>query len=106
MFTNDNSESIINLRNRTIRLDREGDCWTDDEKEILRQKFYNGDGITEMALALQRTESAIMQQIEAQDLYGRKKKASIPRQPMCLCSNCKLTPSHCPRCIAVNGCEK
>lgn len=92
MFTNNNSESIINLRNRTIRLDREGDCWTDDEKEILRQKFYNGDGITEMALALQRTESAIMQQIESQDLYGRKKR-HLYRGSRCACVlivNCPL----------------
>jgi len=97
MNVNENTESVINMRNRTVRLDREGDYWTDKEKEKLIQKFKMGEGITSMALELQRTESAIIQQIEAQDLFGRKKKTSIPRQPYCLCDNCKLDPALCPR---------
>ena len=37
------------------------------------------------------------QQIEAMDLYGRKKKKSTPKQPGCLCAGCKLDPALCPR---------
>lgn len=97
MNLNESTESVINMRNRTVRLDREGDYWTDEEREKLVQKFREGKGITAMALELQRTESAIIQQIEALDLFGRKKKASTPKQPCCLCSNCKLDPALCPR---------
>lgn len=96
MYTDEQTESVINMRNRTVRLDREGDYWTDEEKEMLVQKFNEGEGITAMALQLQRTESAVIQQIEALDLFGRKKKSSIPKRPCCLCDKCKLDPALCP----------
>lgn len=96
MFRNGYEESVKNMRNRTVRLDREGDYWTAEEKEALVQKFNEGEGITAMALDLQRTESAVIQQIEALDLFGRKKKNPTPKQPRCLCSNCLLDPALCP----------
>lgn len=97
MFRNGYEESVKSMRNRTVRLDRHGDYWTAEEKEVLAQKFYEGEGITAMALELQHTESAIIQQIEAMDLYGRKKKKSPSKQPGCLCADCKLDPALCPR---------
>jgi len=96
MFANEYDESVKNMRNRTVRLDREGDYWTEEERETLVQKFHEGEGITAMALQLQRTESAIIQQIEALDLFGRKKKNPVPKQPRCLCIHCKFDPSSCP----------
>lgn len=97
MIKNGYEESVKNMRNRTVRLDREGDFWTADEKEALVRKFNEGEGITAMALELQRTESAVIQQIEALDLFGRKKKNPAPKLPCCLCANCKLDPALCPR---------
>ncbi len=76
MFTNEFTESVMNMRKRTVRLDREGDYWTDEEKEMLLNKFREGEGITAMALAFQRTEAAVMKQIEEQDLFGRKKNVN------------------------------
>ena len=97
MFANEYTESVKNMRTRTVRLDREGDFWTEDERETLIQKFREGEGITAMALEFQRTESAIIQQIEALDLFGRKKKHPAQKPPCCLCANCKLDPALCPR---------
>lgn len=97
MLVNNYEESVKNMRNRTVRLDREGDYWTAEEREALIQKFHEGVGITAMALQLQRTESAVIQQIEAMDLFGRKKKSSAPKQPRCLCSDCKYDSTLCPR---------
>lgn len=97
MFTNEHTESVKNMRNRTVRLDREGDYWTEEEREALVHKFREGEGITAMALEFQRTESAVIQQIEVLDLFGRKKKNTTPKQPCCLCANCKLDPALCPR---------
>lgn len=74
MFGNDYTESVKNMRNLAVRLDREGDYWTADERELLVQKLCEGEGITAMALELQRTEPAVIQQIEALALFGRKKK--------------------------------
>lgn len=96
MFQDTYTESVKIMRNRTVRLDREGDYWTADEKETLVRKFNEGEGITTMALELQRTESAVIQQIEAMDLFGRKRKRSTTRQPYCLCASCKLEPAACP----------
>lgn len=97
MFQDDYTESVKNMRTRTVRLDREGDFWTEDEREKLIQKFRESEDITAMALELQRTESAIIQQIEALDLFGRKKKNPAQKPPCCLCANCKLDPALCPR---------
>lgn len=97
MFRNGYEESVKSMRNRTVRLDRHGDYWTAEEKEELVRMFKQGEGITAMALEFQRTESAIIQQIEAMDLYGRKKKKSTSKQPGCLCADCKLDPALCPR---------
>ena len=103
MLEHDCTESVKNMRNRTVRLDREGDYWTAEERESLAQKFHDGVGITAIALELQRTESAVIQQIEAMDLFGRKKKTSSPKQPRCLCSSCQLDPALCPH---REGCPK
>jgi len=95
-------EGVISMRNRTVRLDREGDYWTEEEKEQLVKLFREGEGITAIAIRLQRTEPAIMQQIEKLDLYRRKespaRRKSTTKSPICLCDNCQLDPSCCPRC--------
>lgn len=100
MFINEYTESVINMRNRTVRLDREGDYWTEAEKEKLVQKFREGDGITAIALELQRTEPATIQMIEKLDLYSRKdqpvRRKSSPKPPACLCASCQLDPALCP----------
>ena len=102
MYTD--AKSVINMRNRTVRLDREGDYWTEEEKEQLVRSFQEGKGITAMAMLLQRTEPAIIQQIEKMDLYQRKtnpiKKRTVAKQPVCLCTTCQFDPSCCPRCEA------
>ncbi len=94
------SEAVKSMRNRTVRLDREGDYWTDEEKETLVKLFREGEGITAIAIKLQRTEPAILQQIEKMDLYRRKdapvRRKSDPKPPACLCDGCKLDPASCP----------
>lgn len=97
-------EAVTSMRNRTVRMDREGDYWTEEEKEQLVKLFREGEGITAIAIRLQRTEPAIMQQIEKMDLYRRKeapvRKKAEPKPPTCLCVNCQLDPASCPRCGA------
>lgn len=99
----DNSftESIRNLRKRGSRMEREGDYWDQDEKERLEEMFEDGVGISEMAIRLQRTEPAVIQQIEKLDLYHRKDHPIRRRPPaktcQCLCSNCEADPDCCPR---------
>ncbi len=44
-------ESVRSMRHQTLRADRAGDYWTDDEKNRLRILFDSGVGITEIALS-------------------------------------------------------
>ena len=93
-------ESVISMRNRTVRMYREGDYWTEEEKEQLVKLFREGEGITAIAIRLQRTEPAIMQQIEKMDLFRRKeapvRRKSTSKSPACLWDNCQLDPASCP----------
>ncbi len=94
------NEVVKCIRNRTVRLEREGGYWEDDEKDQLVRMFHNGVGITEMAMALQRTEPAIIQQVEKMDLYQRKaspsRRKNQAKAPQCLCGCCTLDPALCP----------
>ena len=96
------TEGVISMRQRTVRLDREGDYWTEAEKEKLVQRFREGEGLTAMALEFQRSEPAIIQMVERLDLYNRKsqpqRRKSLPKPPTCLCENCLVDRACCPNC--------
>lgn len=100
------SEIVRNMRNRTARMEREGDYWTEDEKQELVRLFNSGMGITEIAVRLQRTEPAVVQQIEKMDLYQRKdnpkRRRSTSKEPECLCNVCPLDPT---LCLRYSACE-
>jgi hypothetical protein len=95
------TETVKCMRCQAIRMERQGDYWTDAEKRDLEQMFFEGIGISEIAVQLQRTEPAIWQQIEKMDLYGRQQRPQrIPRavqKPECLCRNCRAAWNDCPR---------
>ena len=93
-------ESVRSMCHQTLRADRAGDYWTDDEKNRLRILFDSGVGMTEIALELGQTEPAVYQQIEKLDLYGRKQNPQRQRNgkkpPECLCGRCGNDPTSCP----------
>ena len=99
MNAND-KDMIIALRNRTTRLEHEGDCWSDEENEKLKRMFDEGMGITEIALILQRTEPAVMQQIEKLDLFQRKaypkRRKYVKMYSSCPCEACTYDMDSCP----------
>ena len=80
MVNENNSARICALRSRTIRPVREGAYWEKEEIERLEEMFNSGAGITEIALVLERSEPAVVQQIEKLDLYGRKQNPQRKRQ--------------------------
>lgn len=84
---------IRSLREGTVKLEHEGDYWTNQEKETLIRNFNNGVGITEMADQFRRSEPVVMQQIEKMDLYHRKDNPKRRRsigKGRCLCGRCQL----------------
>ncbi len=99
-------QRLIDMRNRNIKFERENDYWSDEERQQLRTMFYEGAGVSEISLTLQRTEPAIFQQIEKDDLYGRKanpqrKRSAVRRCSTCLCATCTADSSICP---LINNC--
>ena len=96
---NDKRQQLQKLRNRMIRPEREGEYWTENEVATLTRKFCEGCGISEIAVALHRSEPAIMQQIEKLDLFDRKenpRRQRVTRQLNCLCGRCGNDPALCP----------
>ena len=106
----DFTETVRNMRRRTTRLEREGDYWSPQEVDQLKTAFNEGVGITEMAIRLQRTEPAVIQQIEKLDLYQRKDNPRR-RRKTCMnrrvsCSACPVDPCSCPNCQRDRGCKE
>lgn len=92
------NEQIIAIRQQLISNERHREYWSDEEKNQLRDMFENGIGITEMALMLQRSEMAIVNQLNALGLF-RKCRAPKKVKKECLCSQC----SHYGECT--NACK-
>ena len=94
-------ELIQAMRRKNHKLERDGEYWTEEDKEKLYGMFEQGCGISEIAIALQRTEQAVIQQIEKMNLYNRSKY--IPKNKcksicICLCKDCTLGPKDSPNC--------
>lgn len=100
MADTDSTQTARNMRRRTTKLERAGDYWSQQEVDQLKMFFSEGVGITGMAIHLQPTEPAVIQQIEKLDLCQRK---NIPhcRRKAChnrriSCSTCPVAPCPCP----------
>lgn len=93
-------EAVRTVRHSPALLERRGEYWSNEDKEKVDNLFNQGVGITEIAMILQRSETAIMQQIEKQDLYDRKlyptrqRNNSVPSK--CLCEVCVADSALCP----------
>lgn len=61
--------------------------WSQEEKELLAKMFNEQVGITEMAVHFERTEKAIINQLDKLNLYDRV-RASNKHKAGCLCSEC------------------
>lgn len=96
------NQAVINMRTKTCKLEREGEYWTPEEREQLVEMFHEGIGMTKIAVILQRTEVAAMEQAKLLGLYPAfaPKKRSAKRHLRCLCPDCKKDPSFCPHCKA------
>ena len=93
------------MRNGEMKMRREGCYWSPEEDEVVLFKFYKlYETTTQIAIEHERKESAIIQRIGILDAqrYGNKKRPNrrknIPDPPGCLCKNCTVDRSSCPRC--------
>ena len=96
---NEFRQTVVNMRNKVLLLEREGDYWSDEEREQMRYLFETGTGLTSIAMILQRTEMAVIQQMMLMNLFSppHVRKNYVHRPPKCRCENCKVDASQCPR---------
>ena len=106
MSINDNEENvqevIRNVRSGKVHLGREGSYWSDSDVQKIKERFCEGIGISAIALELQRTESAVIQQIEKLNLFNRSSynkhsEASHSSTGECRCCDCTCETVACPR---------
>ena len=93
----------ISMRTGALKMKRDRDYWTEDDRQVLRTRFGAGVSVNEIAIELERSEAAVYQQIEQMQLYKRNPFASRKRQrtakeTVCLCDNCTCDRALCPRC--------
>lgn len=82
---NSKAEQVRKMRDRTEPVDRQQEYWTDDELQRLESMFYEGVGITDMALTLQRSEMAVVNRITG---YYRRVRAPRQYRAECQCRKC------------------
>lgn len=97
------TEMTIAMRNGTLKMENDGDYWSDEDRQKLKDMFYAGSSYNEIALELKRTEPAVQQQIGLMQLYVKptrspRKRCPAAQAPVCLCAVCTLDRSQCPRC--------
>lgn len=76
------AELIQGMRQRTIIMEREGEYWTEDERRRLKELFKRNNDLTDIALALRRTEMAVVQQIQSLGLFEKVRRHKVQR--LCL----------------------
>ena len=98
---NETREAIKSMRNRTMRMEHEGDFWTEENKEELIEKYADGFDISEIALGMGRSERAVMQMMDKLGLFDSQvctRRHRVSRKNSgCLCDVCVYDESLCPR---------
>ena len=105
IMNEDNSENNQSIwdeliaRRRGYHEDkRYREVWSPEEIEMLRKSFNEGHGISEIAVLLQRSERAVFQRLQQEDLFREINKKNPENQNInkCKCKKCELKDS-CPK---------
>ena len=64
-------QKTIQMRMGDIRMSRDREYWTEEDKAVLVREYKNGTGINEIAMMLKRSENAIHQKVEQLGLCVR-----------------------------------
>lgn len=84
-------ELLKSYRSVQMTPARNGEYWKEEERELLKKRYQEGIGISEIALELQRSESGVFQQL----FYLNVIRTPGERRPRCKeaecrCGKCKL----------------
>ena len=92
-------KELMDLRMGLKRPPRSGETWSKDELRQLKELFYEGVGISELATIFGRTELAVVQKLKEMGAFEQQCRPRGPNQNptpgyQCQCPNCPLT--NCP----------
>ena len=95
------TKEIIAMRMYGEGLDNDGQYWSEKDKEQLLERFDEGDGITELAVDLKRSEPAIVQMLKKENRFQfevtPRNRTSYGNQCLCKkCPDCELC-AHSPK---------
>lgn len=91
-------QAIIDMRIHGIGLENNGQVWSEDDSLRIKIMYEQGYGISEMAHAVKRSESATYQRAYNKNNYNDKTKKRGKRrkhEKKCLCMNCHMR-NKCP----------
>lgn len=81
---------LVAIRNGDIPCERSTALWTKEERAELEESYKNGVGLSELSLRLQRSETAIYQQLVVMGLTTSGSRSPKKHRP----NKCE-----CPRCL-------
>ena len=90
-------------RNGRIIPEHYGDYWSEDDRQILKSMFEEGEGISEIALRLERSESSVFQQLISLNMFADNRTSRARKRTLsgCRCETCTVPdcdrPDYCPR---------
>lgn len=96
----DITSKILKLRSGHPENDNRNGYWTDKEDKDLLRMFYDGVGITEIAVILGRTEPSVVQRLLISGAFQRQTRPRAhkdpsekkpPKDPKCRCEKCRRT---------------
>ena len=85
--------------------EKQSSAWTKDEKKQLAEMFYDGVGITEMAIFFERSEPAIINMLDDMKMYVKKQRRRVAGiSSACKCPECEYFLDG--KCSLGHPCEK
>ncbi len=83
-------KTIRAMRSDGAHFENDGKYWDDETLDTLREMYFDGAGITEIAYDLKRNESAIVQQLQKYGCFSavHKIRDTSRSRKKCKCIDC------------------
>lgn len=83
-----NKEDVIAMRQSGAGLDRMGERWEVEERAQVKEAYFNGDDISQIALRHKRSELAIIKQLDQIGAFKNQGKSRTQKVESCFCNKC------------------
>ena len=85
---------LVDLRKGNRPAENANGYWTEEDKQKSKKMFEEGYGISDIALALKRTEVSVTCHFQNVGLFARqsrpRKRTANTKEVRCLCAKCRM----------------